>query len=486
MNYRLQIRLVDPATLGRRPAVSNEIRSLDFIPGTSLRGAIFDVLRAKGLEGSAGAWLGPEGPRWSCGWPASNGCHGDWQIAVPMPKSFQQQKRGSLRRNILEVDQAGGAEAASDKAQWIRLKDRWLRVERGKAAAPFEPPSSEVDMHVALHYGRQGHRHEGLFSRETVGAHNCFVAYVSHKGPLDWKALASADGAVSLALGKRRSAGGAATLEWREAGAFWPPGEMQEPNQAVIQLMTDAVIPGPSGGYLRGLDSAAFSGLAGAKGEKGVEALKGASSFREVPGWSGLWNRSREQSLAIEAGSVWRICWDETDREGVEGWLRRIEEEGLGIRRHEGFGWVAINPTWLIGPLPDAFREMGAPSPKPIKSGPWPWPGLENPNREDLTNLVEGAARDSEKLRAEENLARVHDLTAIVQRSGASEAVKFLEQRASRENPGPWKELNETIGGRLTALGGRPPELALFYLEALKTELKIKPKKPGGQSGDRD
>jgi hypothetical protein len=141
-------------------------------------------------------------------------------------------------------------------------------------------------------------------------------------------------------LGTRHSANGRCkvTITRTEATFLSLAGDAEDfdgmANCVAIQLLSDAIIPGPCGGYLRGLDDGAIGDLAGCP----IEILAGHSSSKVVGGWSGKWNLPRESAIAIDGGY--------TDLSA--NFIEECQVKGLGIRTYEGFGSVAINPDWLL------------------------------------------------------------------------------------------------------------------------------------------
>ena len=208
-----------------------------------------------------------------------------------------------------------------------------------------------------LHYERQANRTGALFSRRKIKAGTQFSGYLqSDVAAEDWNSVFDGE----CFLGKRRSAGnGRATCNlavgppppwWGQAGG----------GEAVVQLMSDAVVRGPDGGYLRGLDTAAWSGLLGVP----VNVKSAYSSFRPLKGWSASWGATREAAIAIDAGSCWLLTSSDACFGGT---LAQAQHVGIGIRRIEGFGWIAVNPPWL---LKDTLQGFDAPSAATIRGGP--------------------------------------------------------------------------------------------------------------------
>lgn len=61
--------------------------------------------------------------------------------------------------------------------------------------------------------------------------------------------------------------------------------------------------------------------------------------MRRVTGWSGLWGLPREDALAIGMGSVFVVRFEQEPDFGA---LLRLQEEGIGERKAEGFGRVTV------------------------------------------------------------------------------------------------------------------------------------------------
>lgn len=67
------------------------------------------------------------------------------------------------------------------------------------------------------------------------------------------------------------------------------------------------------------------------------------SSYREILSYSGTAGMRRFTDTAIKAGSCYLIEYSGKNKEQIERKLEQIELNGIGIRKHEGFGKVAIN-----------------------------------------------------------------------------------------------------------------------------------------------
>ncbi len=236
--------------------------------------------------------------------------------------------------------------------------------------------------------------------------------------------------------------------------------------EAFAQLISDAIVPGVRGGLIRGLDAIVFSGLLD---EINVCVEAAASAPLDVFGWSGAWELPRQQAVAIASGSVYRIrCLDAARHIQFVAALRRMEREGIGIRRNEGFGWVAVNPSWLLQrPIGMLLGRRDQPE-YPAHS----WPGVSI-KRARLVPLAE-EARHAAKHYSKPALKAIAAYAARVHTP--EDIAHYLEQMSSRRNARAWKEL----GGLAVSIRARcNVEEARFFLDALAT---FAPERTGEES----
>lgn len=74
-----------------------------------------------------------------------------------------------------------------------------------------------------------------------------------------------------------------------------------------------------------------------------LEQIYQFSSTRRVTGWNELWGTPRANEIAIDTGSVFLFaCHEQLDDTFTEA-LFRLEEEGIGRRKTEGFGRICIS-----------------------------------------------------------------------------------------------------------------------------------------------
>jgi CRISPR-associated protein Csx10 len=78
------------------------------------------------------------------------------------------------------------------------------------------------------------------------------------------------------------------------------------------------------------------------------QAIYQATESRRVAGWNEVWGTPRFQELAIETGSVFFFASCIGANEDLLRALYRLEQEGIGQRRAEGFGRVCISDPFHL------------------------------------------------------------------------------------------------------------------------------------------
>jgi CRISPR-associated protein Csx10 len=73
-----------------------------------------------------------------------------------------------------------------------------------------------------------------------------------------------------------------------------------------------------------------------------ITLIHQAASTRRVTGWNDLWGTPRTNEIAIDTGSVF-LFESTLARSDLEKALFRIESEGIGQRRAEGFGRICVS-----------------------------------------------------------------------------------------------------------------------------------------------
>ena len=76
---------------------------------------------------------------------------------------------------------------------------------------------------------------------------------------------------------------------------------------------------------------------------KSLKLLCQFSGTRRVRGWNELWGTPRTNELAIDTGSVFLFTCNQSLDDTLTDALYRLEEEGIGRRKAEGFGRICIS-----------------------------------------------------------------------------------------------------------------------------------------------
>lgn len=151
-----------------------------------------------------------------------------------------------------------------------------------------------------------------------------------------------------LYVGQARSPGmGKIRVKWAfddfsfDQGFFLPLEERFnnfDKNCFSITLYSDAILGDE---YLRGLTSLSSTYLSKVLEVKLVP-VKTFSSYHIVSGWHSGAHLPKEDDIAITKGSTFLFRYNGDDRKKLIKGLKTLEEEGIGLRRNEGFGRIVV------------------------------------------------------------------------------------------------------------------------------------------------
>ncbi len=63
---------------------------------------------------------------------------------------------------------------------------------------------------------------------------------------------------------------------------------------------------------------------------------------RTVRGWNAAWGCAKPDDLAVAMGSVYLYKYTGEDAAKLKNFLQELQLRGVGLRREEGFGKIAI------------------------------------------------------------------------------------------------------------------------------------------------
>ena len=67
-----------------------------------------------------------------------------------------------------------------------------------------------------------------------------------------------------------------------------------------------------------------------------------------VSGWSPAWGLPKPLTPAIAPGSIFTFIYDQDDFDALTQWLQRLEEQGIGERTGEGYGQFTLCPSFPL------------------------------------------------------------------------------------------------------------------------------------------
>jgi CRISPR-associated protein Csx10 len=189
---------------------------------------------------------------------------------------------------------------------------------------------------------KDGQRRGEVFRYEALAAGQQFVAVILADDH-DQALLGELLGSGVAHLGRSRSAGyGRVTIipqssraNWRELGH--PITPIDRGDEALLWLLSDTILEDEYGQPLLQLNNDTLTTILGTP----IELLSAFTTATSVGGFNAAWRLPLRQSTALAAGSILRVRLPE----GLSTTqIAQIEERGLGLRRSEGYGRVAIRP----------------------------------------------------------------------------------------------------------------------------------------------
>lgn len=358
-----------PLVLSAAPEVGNATRTLAHVPGTSLRGAIATHLLQRGLRPDSPLFQSifvrervHFGPLYPCqAWDRER------SFPFPAPASLLTCKYHAGLRG--DDPQAHGvvdvlAETSPDRcgadtkpAPLIPLGSI-VQAERDdtgeRTLLRSVKPAICFAAHVSIDPETQRAEEHMLYGQEQVPSGTWFAGFLwGSAGLLD--AIRDAVDGTGVTVGKARTRGhGDLVLHLRGPGdSYHPvfPGLLRPSNtqglradEFTLTLYSDLIAVDSLLRPVTLVDGAALWFLLGGSGAAPFAVVRGYSATRTILGFNGVPGRPRTADVAVVAGSTWRFRWtDPARREAVHSMLSRAQEQGLGLRRGEGFGRVLVD-----------------------------------------------------------------------------------------------------------------------------------------------
>jgi CRISPR-associated protein Csx10 len=364
-----QITLEEPVLVTALGGEPNGSVALNHLPGSVLRGAAIGAYLRRhnraDLEAGdlAACRLFLDGrTRFLNAYPLAGG-----RRSLPTPLSWYRRKEDEKETDLHDF----AIEEPSEEDDWQPASSPFRVLEDEGSSAVLIRLGRQVSVHTARNrrFGRPQERTlvrpdedpGAVYRSESLAPKQTFAGVVLCE-PADTEVLLSLLKGPAL-LGGARSAGygrvhihdAAPDTSWIEEPAASP--SIQPGVKVIFSLLSDALVRDEAGQL--SMSPAAIAralGVTLAPGE--ITAF-----IKETPvgGFNRKWGLPLSQALAVAMGSV--LVFREAP--GLsEGHLRKLVEEGIGERRSEGFGRVAVNAqaqSHIRGSSPGASRAERVP-----------------------------------------------------------------------------------------------------------------------------
>ncbi len=201
---------------------------------------------------------------------------------------------------------------------------------------------AKVDSQFSVHISHPNRReykakdNAQVYGYRTLAASQSFAGAVlapDEAAASAWRELLGEIAGISI--GGSRSAGYGRLRITVQANEGWREFDASEPAEDVVvfTLLSDAIVRDAFGQFNN--DISVALGLAGKK------CLRQFVKTRLVGGFNNKWGLPIPQALAISAGSV--FVFDAADVQSGSDVIQWALERGIGERRHDGFGRIAMN-----------------------------------------------------------------------------------------------------------------------------------------------
>lgn len=377
----LTLTLRQPAQIGDRSREDFVLSTLDYIPGTVVRGAF------------AAAWL------------AGNGVSGP---GTPKRAEFLRLFEGPVRFGALLPIGTEFAPLSLMVHKYPATDDCAVR-EYDRAAtddgplrcpdcrSPFEPqrvalrggrPGKKRRTSVAI--GESGVARSGqLFTRESLQSGQDFKGTLVATDDADLEILQSLG---PVRVGGRRTTHGLATVTIA-TGKQPPTAEDRDDGKLIIRLRSPGIFTDRHGHPIPEPDQAELAHVLGVPAKVEHRWFR----WQQVGGWHVASGLPKPAELAVAAGSTFLIC---AERPVHPSALHLLGKRGLGLRRHEGFGDLAPPPRLEGGKQAREeerkHRQRLMDSVAPLRGFParWPkqWPPLQAALHQHAAGEAQGTA----------------------------------------------------------------------------------------------
>ena len=361
VRFKVLARADEPLLIAQRASAGNQFKSQPAITGKTLRGALaaraadrFDLNDETTYDAFIALFL-RGGVRFPTLYPLfrskKEGEH--FYPAFPAPRdgfACKVYRHHSIQWGTQQEERIVKCGECGSPVKGVReefFSLRELKPERFK-------PEMRSEMHIRV-APQTGRVEEGqLFEYVALEEGQYFVGELVCADEDAWGLLKEFTGLeeqepIPLRVGKGTRRGYGQMTLWLERLDDEPPVWIQqslekrvnEDAELTLTLLTDAVVTDAWGRFVTGFEDGWLSRELGF----GVEVVDGRdfAATRIVDGFNTQLWLPRWRDVVLAAGSSVRLRVLERPKGGLLAALARIEQEGIGLRRNEGYGQVAFN-----------------------------------------------------------------------------------------------------------------------------------------------
>ena len=319
----------------------NSSRSLPYIPGSALRGALAARIKSDDLPlDSVGKSLFSGEVRFLNAYPVDQ----DGKRMLPLPASWHIEK-GQEPKDV--ADLAFGKKPEKNKTIGKKYIGKRQDEDEGEVLYAFSP-EEEIAIHIASE-GERGVVKAGtsaVFQYQSLARGQKFHALIAADKASDLDEIEKLLTPNTLYLGRSRSAGYGKVLIEDFQRTDEPEAESTSAPVTVITLLSDVILRDEHGQPTHDLD-----GHLSRKLGKPVKNQTAFVNTTEVGGFNRKWKLPLPQMSALGMGSVFAYPADQLSPAD----LADMVAKGIGERRVDGFGRITVN--WHGSPLLELVEE---------------------------------------------------------------------------------------------------------------------------------
>ena len=326
------LRITDNST-----SQSGQMDTLTYIPGMTIRGAVISALAKKLEKSDSTEWkqlrreLFSDQVSYLNAYPIKQikEIQSEEIELVPSPKGFYEDKKQSEEtemKNVLTKDISGLKRASLGRYCYM-----------SKEKIYFSNVALDSDMRISMGNKEQ---EKNMFRGQYIARNQMFCGYIIVKKSELYDTIDSVLKQDTIVLGNGRSAGmGKCQIIKKEITQEFPYKQYNiqqaKEGSCYLYLLSNTVMC-KENGELTGIDIPTL------EKQLGVEKLKievCTTSVLKNNGYNRIWDARLPEMLMYEMGSVFRLTY--------QGVLKKeraetILENGIGLRKNEGFGRVLI------------------------------------------------------------------------------------------------------------------------------------------------